>query len=309
MREPDMARRCVSALAGVALLVGGVVLATWWLPVPDSGAGGRPLDPLRVSPARSASLPGVPSAAIPIASVSPNSSEPAPGRTLREDPERQLFRLEMENARLRSRLDDMLNWILDNVRGTFPLPEGQMAHLRLEPVGEDMGVSADLAQLLRLDDHEIQRLDAAFVGTRSVLLDLEEENIHVETPGDHQVLLSIPPYSEEGQLVRDALYEELVQTLGRARFDRFLQVAEEGLERQFEYFGEVDRTLLFEAVRDAVSGAAQLFVRDERVVPSRLDPMRQDIIASERIVSELPEEYYPYWNWLPESITGFSRSN
>ena len=52
-----------------------------------------------------------------------------------------------------------------------------------------------------------------------------------------------------------------------------------------------------------------MFVRDERVLPSKDDPLRQDITASERIVTELPAEYYPYWNFLPEYVTRFSRSN
>ena len=215
----------------------------------------------------------------------------------------------MENARLRGRLDDMLNWILDNVRGTFPMPEDQMGNLRVVPVDDDMAVSDDLVQLLRLGDEEVDRLDAAFMGTRAVLQDLEAENIAVDEPAENQVVLSIPPYAEEGGLVREELYGELKKTLGAARFDRFRQVAEAGLDEKFEYFGEVDRTLQFEAMQDEASGVAQLFVRDERVLPSKDDPLRQDITASERIVTELPAEYYPYWNFLPEYVTRFSRSN
>ena len=62
-------------------------------------------------------------------------------------------------------------------------------------------------------------------------------------------------------------------------------------------------------MRDAVSGDPQLFVRDERVVPNREDPLRQDIATSERIVTELPPEYDPYRSWLPEAVTRFSKSN
>ena len=87
------------------------------------------------------------------------------------------------------------------------------------------------------------------------------------------------------------------------------QIAEAGLEEQFEHFGEVDRTLAFEEVTDAASGTAQLFVRDERVLPSKDDPLRQDITASERLVTELPDEYYAYWNWLPDYVTRFARNN
>ena len=117
-------------------------------------------------------------------------------------------------------------------------------------------------------------------------------------------------FGDKAGLYRAAFSEPLgAPRDGAARFDRFVQVAEAGLDEKFEYFGEVDRTLQFEAMEDEASGEAQLFVRDERVLPSKDDPLRQDITASERIVTELPAEYYPYWNFLPEYVTRFSRSN
>lgn len=316
MKEPDIARKCAVGLAVLALLASVSVMLSWWL----ASAGGpelaatppnatpdlkhRPtaVPPLpEIEPAVSQEQPSVPDPAV--AAVQEN---PKPERTQLE---RRSFQLEMENARLRGRLDDMLNWILDNVRGTFPLPEKQLANLRLMPVDPDLAVSDDLIQLLRLTQTEVGRLDAAFMGTRSVLQEIEVENISVDQPADNQVLLNIPPYTEEGEVVREELYGELQRTLGTARFQRFQQVAEDGLEEKFEYFGDVDRTLQFEAVLDEVTGLSRLFVRDERVLPHKEDPMRLDIIASERIVSELPEEYYLYWDWLPDSVTRFARNN
>ncbi len=309
MREGDIVRKCAGALGGVAVLVAVSVLASWWVSAPE---------PNRAPAASTAAAPG------PAANPAADSAQPRAGQIPAAPPvgpaagdaagardllEKKAFRLEMENAKLRGRLDDMLTWILDNVRGTFPLPEEQMANLRLVPVDTNMEVSADLAQVLRLDDEEIDRLDSAFIGTRSVLQELETEKISVDQPAEKQVVLNIPPYAEEGQLVREELYGELKKTLGPGRFDRFLQIAEAGLEEKFEHFGEVDRTLKFEEVTDAASGAAQLFVHDERVLPSKDDPLRQDITSSERLVTELPDEYYAYWNWLPEYVIRFARSN
>ena len=309
MREGDIVRKCAGALGGVAVLVAVSVLASWWVSATE---------PNRAPAASTAAAPG------PAANPAADSAQPRAGQIPAAPPvgpaagdaagardllEKKAFRLEMENAKLRGRLDDMLTWILDNVRGTFPLPEEQMANLRLVPVDTNMEVSADLAQVLRLDDEEIDRLDSAFIGTRSVLQELETEKISVDQPAEKQVVLNIPPYAEEGQLVREELYGELKKTLGPGRFDRFLQIAEAGLEEKFEHFGEVDRTLKFEEVTDAASGAAQLFVHDERVLPSKDDPLRQDITSSERLVTELPDEYYAYWNWLPEYVIRFARSN
>lgn len=304
MLENDIARKCMAALAVVSSLVGASVLASWWISAAPSGADA----PASRSVAAAAPAPpAAPAAAL--RSLPPAApAAPAPEAAAREL-ERKAFRLEMENAKLRGRLDDMLNWILDNVRGTFPLPDHQMANLRVVPCDTNLEVSADLAEVLRLDDAEIDRLGTAFIGTRAVLQELETEKISVDQPAEKQVVLTIPPYAEEGQFVREELYVELKRALGPARFDRFLQIAEAGLEEQFEHFGEVDRTLEFEEVTDAASGAAQLFVRDERVLPSKDDPLRQDITASERLVTELPDEYYAYWNWLPDYVTRFARNN
>jgi hypothetical protein len=312
MRETDISRKCAGTLLGVALLVGISVWTAWR--VYPSASQFRPLPSAAPAPGNVPRPAAPPVERRPVTSGQPLAFQPVRSDSLPlagagEALERRAFQLEMENVRLRSRLEDMLKWILANVRGTFPLPEAQMANLRVSPVDEDMAVSADLAELLRLNDRELERLDTAFIGTRSVLQDLELENIFVQEPAENQVVLNIPPYAEEGQLVREELYRELKTTLGTARFDRFLQVAETGLAEKFEHFGEVERTLLFEAFHNDDSGDSQLFVRDQRVVPSPDDPLRQDITASERIVTELPKEYYPYWNWLPEYVTRFSRSN
>ena len=301
MRENDIAGKCAATLIGLAAAVGVAILVSRG----GGGAGDEPV-PIPSAPAPSAAS----AARAPAATGAKPAAVPAPAPVTEADRlARRSFQLEMENARLRGRLDDMLNWILDNVRGTFPLPEGQMANLQVAPVDTNLATSGDLAELLRLNDEEIDRLDAAFLGTRSVLQELETENISVDRPSDSQVVLNIPPYAEDGQLVREELYNELKKTLGAARFDRFLEVAETGLDEQFEYFGEADRTLQFETLQDEQSGEAQLFVRDERVRPAKDDPLRQNITASERIVTELPAEYYFYWNWLPDSVTRFSRSN
>lgn len=311
MLESNILRKCTGALLGVGALAGVSILASWWLSAPAAG-GKAAAARAEVAPRAMAVASTTTSAAAGRSSGPAAAAVPAVATQAvldRDQLEKKAFRLEMENARLRGRLDDMLTWILDNVRGTFPLPEEQMANLRILPVDTNLAVSADLAQVLRLNDQEIDHLDSAFSGTRSVLQELETEKISVDQPAEKQVVLNMPPYAEEGQLVREELYKDLQKTLGPGRFDRFRQVAEAGLDEQFEHFGEIDRTIEFEEVVDATSGHAQLFVRDERVLPSKDDPLRQDVTASERLVTELPAEYYAYWNWLPEYVTRYARSN
>ena len=309
MREHNIAKQCAATLAGILFLACAAVMVSWWLTGPGAGAPPAPASSSPVSgpvPVRVSA--GAEVRPAPAMRPAPGSGAAAAGPELAQW-QRKAYALETENAKLRGRLHDMLNWMLENVRGTFPLPEAQMANLQLMPVDENMAVSEDLAEVLRLSDQELDTLDATFSGTRTVLRELEAEKISVAEPGENQVVLSIPPYAEEGQVVREELYGALKQTLGAGRFDRFLQVAEDGLDERFDYFGEADRTLEFEAVQDAASGDPQLFVRDERVRPSKEDPLRQDITASERIVTELPDEYYPYRSWLPDYVTRFARNN
>ncbi|HRT06249.1 MAG TPA: hypothetical protein P5204_11185 [Kiritimatiellia bacterium] len=305
MLERDFSRKHVAIglgglVAAVALPLG---LSAWFAAVVPPAA-------VPVAPAAAASAASVPPPVAPAAGRVPAAAPAAPTASAAaadRELERKAFRLEMENAKLRARLDDMLNWILDNVRGTFPLPDHQMANLRVAPVDTNLATSADLAEILRLNDEEIFRLDSAFLGTRSVLRELEAEKITVERPAEKQTVLNIPPYAEEGELVREELYVELKRTLGAGRFDRFLQIASAGLDESFDHFGAADRTLEFEEVTDVATGEPQLYVRDERVLPSKDDPRRQDVFASERLVAELPGEYVAYWNWLPEYVTRYAR--
>ena len=316
MLEPEIARKCVAAMAGAGLLAMAGIAGSRLAFRTGIGAEEAPRERISIGGAAAEvrTEKAAPSQGVLKQEKGMEGKDEPAGRTGGGDRERialerRAFQLEADNIRLRARLDDMLNWIVANVRGTYPLPENQMANLRLDPVDGEMGVSEDLIQLLRLDEEEIGRLDAAFVGSRATLMDMETENIQVEQPEENQVKLNIAPFPEEGRAVREDLIGELQNTLGSARFTRFLQVAEEGLDEQFDYFGDVDRTLLFEAVDDEATGAAQLYVRDERVIPNREDPMRYDVVATERVVTALPEEYYPYWNWLPETVTRFHRSN
>lgn len=305
----DIAGKCLWTLLGTLAVAG----AAWGLSAMVAGSSGGGAA-VRAAPRRAAAAeapaqtigrrPAVQRPAE--AAAAETAAAAAPSAPADRDAARELFRLQSENQRLRARLDDVLNWLLENVRGTFPLPEDQMANLRIEPLDDALEVNPDLARLLRLTDEETARLGTAFAESREVLQELETENISVENPAEYQVVLSIPPYADTAEPVREALFGDLLRTLGRARYDRFLQVAGAGLEERFGHFGAEDRTLSFEAFADEASGAARLFVRDERALPDAADPDRVNVTASERVVATLPEEYEPYWAWLPDYVQAFS---
>jgi hypothetical protein len=216
--------------------------------------------------------------------------------------------LEAANERLRARLDDMLSWIVDNVQGRFPLPEGQMANLRISPATEDGMVSEDLAEVLRMTDEETARLDDAWTGAMGVLRELEEGGIRVEDgDGETWAKLAFAPYGEDGGLVRDYLYEETLATLGKGRFLRFLQVAGAGLEDQFDSFGDRERTLEINVLADGGEGES-LFIRDEVRKTDPEDPMKQTGTSVERVTGTLPKEYERYLGHFPELVGRFAES-
>ena len=216
--------------------------------------------------------------------------------------------LEAANERLRARLDDMLSWIVDNVQGRFPLPEAQMANLRISPANEDGAVSDDLAEVLRMNEEEQDRLDAAWTGARELLREMEEGGIRVEDgDGETWAKLAFAPYGEDGGLVRDYIYEETLATLGKGRFLRFLQVAGAELEDQFDSFGERERTLEIDVVAEGEEGAS-LFIRDEVRKTDPEDPMRQTGTSVERVTEVLPPEYERYLEHFPELVGRFAES-
>ena len=310
MVSRDIVGQCLWPLLGTLAVAG----TAWGLSALVAGNVGR-VTPKAAKPAAVSSAPAETTGRRPATLVRRDASATA-GTLLTSSPEsaspdaraaeRELFRLQSENQRLRARLDDVLNWLLENVRGTFPLPEEQMANLRIEPVDDALEVNPDLARLLRLTDEETTRIGTVLAESHEVLQELETENISVENPAEYQVILSIPPYADTAEPVREALHGDLLRMLGRARYDRFLQVAGAGLEERFAHFGAEDRTLSFEAFADETSGSARLFVRDERALPDSADPDRVNITSSERVVETLPAEYEPYWAWLPDYVQAFS---
>ena len=181
-----------------------------------------------------------------------------------------------------------------------------MKNLRIVPVDKDLLTSQDLVEVLRLTPAEVDRLDDSFLATRSILYEIEASTLVTDPlSGPGRLLLHTPAYTEEGADVSAILYEELLATLGKARFDRFMQIASGELAKEFDYFGARDRTLDFQLLVDD-NGDASLFIRDETAISDPVDPMVQHITATEQIVDALPEAYAPYADRLPALLAPFA---
>lgn len=302
---PMSPRLSVAAVLVVLLLLG---LAVWpaFRSAPDSSSSLPPATaPAPASSSGAAARIVAPASAASIVRATP-SPRPSVGPLRPPAERRQLAELERENAELRRRLEEMLNWIVENVQGRYPLPEEQMKNLRIAPVDDALLTSEDLIQLLRLTPEEVDRMDASFIASRSILYELEDSTLDtMDGSGPDRLLLHGAPYPEEGAEVSAVLYSELLDTLGKARFARFMQVSGEDLNRQFDYFGNRDRTLNFQLLTSD-NGDATLFIRDETATADPDDPLVQHISATERIVDALPDDYLPYASRLPALLAPFA---
>lgn len=224
-----------------------------------------------------------------------------------ENLEARLREIESENRRLHGEVQDLqgrlvgvLNWVLANFKGTYPLPDPLMARLQVPPVTEDFTLHPEAAALIKVTPEEEQKINDVFAYARSYLAELEAAMLTVTSPRPDKVILHIPPFAENGAMLREDMYAALEITLGPDRFDRFLKVSEAGLKSSFYRFGEASRTLVFELVYAGGGAPPQLKIKDGWIMETV--PGSKEITATESTVTNLPAGYAAYSPWLPDTI-------
>lgn len=214
--------------------------------------------------------------------------------------------LAAENADIRQQLESLMNWVLANVRGKYPLPERMVTNLAVAAVNKDFTLSGDVAELLRVTPEERSMVDDALVTTRQNIAVIESDVMQVAESGPDKVKLYVPPYEEEGLAAREDLYAALEVTLGASRFDRFMDVANKSLEEQYNYFGRAARTMTFEvAYPSDQSIPPYLVIRDGWDIPD--GQSSHTIQIKESSVYELPPAYLAYLNLMPANVASYAR--
>jgi hypothetical protein len=214
------------------------------------------------------------------------------------------LRLRTQNSELQNRLVAVLNWILSNFKGKYPLSEAYMAKLQIPPLTDDFTLHPDALGFLKITADEEQKVNDAFAYARQTLGEIEAAIITVTNPRPDKVILQIPTFAEDGKLLREDLYAALDTTLGQDRFDRFLQVSESGLKQNFYQFGEASRTMVFELAYVGDSAEPQLKIKDGWVID--LGPNSRQVTAVESFVTNLPPKYNAYLAWLPEYVGAYA---
>lgn len=204
--------------------------------------------------------------------------------------------LSEEKEQIQQQLSDFLNWLLTNYKGRYPLPEHLMAKLRLAPVTQDFSLDPDVATLLHITPPEETIINDAFSATKVFLDEMESSLMTIREERPDKVVVHIPAFGEEGELVREDLMLALEATLGPDRFDRFLEVSEEEMDSTFLSFGEKARTIVFEVVYPENEERPLLTIKDGWIAED--GEKRKVVSATQITVEDLPEEYLAYIDWL-----------
>lgn len=202
-----------------------------------------------------------------------------------------------ENDKLKGHLNNLLNWVLANFRGRYPVPEGMMGRMNVPALGEDFLVHPELADFLKISPEEQQWINEAFLSARAMLQEAEGRVMTASLPTPDTAVVEIPPLEAEGEAVREMLVNTFEQALGAARSQRLQQVAAGDLERRFNDFGRARRTLRFELVYGDGSGTPMLKIRDEKVRAD--EDGRRRIEATEFESQDVPDEYRFYLSRIP----------
>lgn len=285
----------IAALALAGLLFAGVLA---YLSLVPSGVPARMAEalPAPAAPARPASNPMPASAPLRPAPATVAAAAPAADASGR--------RLAEENRLLRRQLEGVLNWILANFRGTFPLAEDRLNRLQLKTVADDFTMDPEAADFVRATPEERSKINDALLASAAVLREIEQASLSVRNPRADKVILQVPSFPEEGRILQDDLYAALESTLGADRFDRFLKVSELDLKAHFYQFGEASRTMIFELAYSDNGEAPRLVIRDAWVMPD--GEHTQVIQARESTVTNLPSAYRTYLAWLPDYVAAYA---
>lgn len=212
-----------------------------------------------------------------------------------EDQSASLDALHTENLALRKQVDDLLQWIMQN------LPASKLADLPRQqdltgPVlGQDATLTDAMADALHLSPSERQTLDDGFRAAREGIEGIRTNRMQVRQRGDDRIYLRIPAFPDEGQKFEAAMTSVLKQQLGEERYATFMDRAGDELERQYYYFGAARQTITFRTFTSDETGEPMIRISD-RLHISRGEG-RRTIEETSGTYTSVPPSYQAYIDW------------
>ena len=136
-----------------------------------------------------------------------------------------------------------------------PTPEPRAAYNRSDDFAA--GNVSLLASVLRdsalqLTPEQQEKVVQAFSTYAEVRQQWEADNASVQQSGNGMLRISIPPYQEAGEKMKDLLYQEITDTIGADRLDAFSEAMGAHVEVGFAGFGQAYQELQVEVVDGAL---------------------------------------------------------
>lgn len=211
-----------------------------------------------------------------------------------------------ENVALQGKYNKLLQWMMENYRGKYPLPENLVSRLRIRPVGENNELNPELIEMLKMSDREQGLVQDIFDYVQESLSIAEMERAVISSQSEDGITITVPTFTEVGGELKEDLFMTLESTLGGPRFDRMVDVSGEDMREQFRYFGEASRTLTFQVIYPQFEGEHDPYVliRDGWVIPEG-DSVRLTKVT-ETAINELPSVYREYESMLPPGVSQYA---
>jgi len=211
-----------------------------------------------------------------------------------------------EHVELQGRYNKMVQWMMDNYRGKYPLPERLVSKLSISPVMDNNEINPDLVEMLKMTPEEKVLVQDMFDYVKVNLSQAELERMTIAEQKPDSITFTVPTYAEVGGLLKEDLYQTLESTLGGPRFDRMVDVSDQEMREKFHYFGEASRTLTFQVIYPEVEGAhaPYVLIKDGWIIPEGNSVRLTKI--TETAISSMPESYQSYQQYLPAEIGKFA---
>jgi len=280
---PNWVRKVALYGAQTVLVIGGI--AAGWMIADSKTAAVKPVS--LVAPST------------PVEPVAPAPDAPDENTAMNQQ-------LIAEHQELEGRYNKMLQWMYDNYRGKYPLPERLVGNLRIPAVDENGHVSADIVEMLKLTEEEKVLVQDVITYVRQGVKLKERELAAIKDQQEDKITYEVPVFAEAGAALRDDLYRSIEKTLGAPRFDRLLDVAGDSMREQMHYFGEASRELTFELIKPQFEGQhpPYLLIRDGWIVPE--GDSKRVTKVTETAVMKLPDAYLDYRDWLPDHLMHYA---
>lgn len=205
--------------------------------------------------------------------------------------------VQLELEEMQVQYEALMEWILDNVRGTYPLPEHLTTNISLAAMADDLSLDSDIAELLNMTDQEQDNVNGIFNYAIDSIADIEASLMEIQEADSGKVTFHIPTYAEMGEELLDEMSSAMTDTLGADRAARFNLFTAQDLAENLHYFGRAAHTIVMEPmpVNDNTPGWR---IRDAWISDSEEENTRV-IEVEERSVVTIPQKYDALLNLLP----------